>query len=170
MGYSLKKTQVFSLINFWWDLQKQSIQGKFSISLFKSVCSHGLIDLYIQQKSKVQKRDFKRELNELYTKTDLYIPSDTILTLVADLPILKELFAPSLLSFVAILKCQETLLELILKSIPGQQWDEEAEAVKQALAVIESLIHSFEADDFASIASGKILLTQLLGPRLLITG
>jgi len=165
MGYSLKKTQVFSLINFWWDLQKQSIQGKFSISLFKSVCSHGLIDLYIQQKSKVQKRDFKRELNELYTKTDLYIPSDTILTLVADLPILKELFAPSLLSFVAILKCQETLLELILKSIPGQQWDEEAEAVKQALAVIESLIHSFEADDFASIASGKILLTQLLSQQ-----
>jgi len=165
MGYSLKKTQVFSLINFWWDLQKQSIQGKFSISLFKSVCSHGLIDLYIQQKSKVQKRDFKRELNELYTKTDLYIPSDTILTLVADLPILKELFAPSLLSFVAILKCQESLLELILKSIPGQQWDEEAEAVKQALAVIESLIHSFEADDFASIASGKILLTQLLSQQ-----
>jgi len=165
MGYSLKKTQVFSLINFWWDLQKQSIQGKFSISLFKSVCSHGLIDLYIQQKSKVQKRDFKRELNELYTKTDLYIPSDTILTLVGDLPILKELFAPSLLSFVAILKCQETLLELILKSIPGQQWDEEAEAVKQALAVIESLIHSFEADDFASIASGKILLTQLLSQQ-----
>jgi len=165
MGYSLKKTQVFSLINFWWDLQKQSIQGKFSISLFKSICSHGLIDLYIQQKCKVQKRDFKRELNELYTKTDLYIPSDTILTLVADLPILKELFAPSLLSFVAILKCQETLLELILKSIPGQQWDEEAEAVKQALAVIESLIHSFEADDFASIASGKILLTQLLSQQ-----
>ena len=60
MGYSLKKTQVFSLINFWWDLQKQSVQRKFSVSTFKSVCSHGLIDLYIQQKSKVQKRDFKR--------------------------------------------------------------------------------------------------------------
>jgi hypothetical protein len=28
MGYSLKKTQVFSLINFWWDLQKQSVQGE----------------------------------------------------------------------------------------------------------------------------------------------
>ena len=165
MGYSLKKTQVFSLINFWWDLQKQSVQGKFSVSLFKSVCSHGLIDLYIQQKSKVQKRDFKRELNELYTKTDLYVRSDKILTLAADLPILKELFAPSFNAFVAILKCQETLLELILKSIPDQQWDQEAEAVKQALAVIESLIHSFEADDFVSIASGKIVLTQLLSQQ-----
>ena len=165
MGYSLKKTQVFSLINFWWDLQKQSVQGKFSVSLFKSVCSHGLIDLYIQQKSKVQKRDFKRELNELYTKTDLYVRSDKILTLAADLPILKELFAPSFNAFVAILKCQETLLELILKSIPDQQWDQEAEAVKQALAVIESLILSFEADDFASIASGKIVLTQLLSQQ-----
>jgi hypothetical protein len=165
MGYSLKKTQVFSLINFWWDLQKQSVQGKFSVSLFKSVCSHGLIDLYIQQKSKVQKRDFKRELNELYTKTDLYVRSDKILTLAADLPILKELFAPSFNAFVAILKCQETLLELILKSIPDQQWDQEAEAVKQALAVIESLIHSFVADDFVSIASGKIVLTQLLSQQ-----
>ena len=165
MGYSLKKTQVFSLINFWWDLQKQSVQGKFSVSLFKSVCSHGLIDLYIQQKSKVQKRDFKRELNELYTKTDLYISSDKISALAADLPILKELFAPSFNAFVAILKCQETLLELILKSIPDQQWDQEAEAVKQALAVIESLIDSFEADDFVSIASGKIVLTQLLSQQ-----
>lgn len=165
MGYSLKKTQVFSLINFWWDLQKQSVQGKFSVSLFKSVCSHGLIDLYIQQKSKVQKRDFKRELNELYTKTDLYVRSDKILTLAADLPILKELFAPSFNAFVAILKCQETLLELILKSIPDQQWDQEAEAVKQALAVIESLIDSFETDDFVSIASGKIVLTQLLSQQ-----
>ena len=165
MGYSLKKTQVFSLINFWWDLQKQSVQRKFSVSTFKSVCSHGLIDLYIQQKSKVQKRDFKRELNELYTKTDLYIPSDKILSLASDLPILKELFAPSFNAFVAILKCQETLLESILKSIPDQQWDEEAEAVKQALAVIESLLKSFEADDFVSIASGKILLTQLLSQQ-----
>ena len=165
MGYSLKKTQVFSLINFWWDLQKQSVQRKFSVSTFKSVCSHGLIDLYIQQKSKVQKRDFKRELNELYTKTDLYIPSDKISALASELPILKYLFAPSFNAFVAILKCQETLLESILKSIPDQQWDEEAEAVKQALAVIESLLKSFEADDFVSIASGKILLTQLLSQQ-----
>ena len=165
MGYSLKKTQVFSLINFWWDLQKQSVQRKFSVSTFKSVCSHGLIDLYIQQKSKVQKRDFKRELNELYTKTDLYIPSDKISALASELPILKYLFAPSFNAFVAILKCQETLLESILKSIPDQQWDEEAEAVKQALAVIESLLKSFEADDFVSIASGKVLLTQLLSQQ-----
>jgi len=154
MGYSLKKTQVFSLINFWWDLQKQSVQGKFSVSLFKSVCSHGLIDLYIQQKSKVQKRDFKKDLNELYSKTDLYVGSDKISALASELPILKYLFAPSFTSFVEILKCQETLLELILKSIPDQAWDEEAEAVKQALAVIESLLKSFKADD--PRGSGKI--------------
>jgi ATP-dependent helicase/DNAse subunit B len=95
----------------------------------------------------------------------LYVRSDKILTLAADLPILKYLFAPSFNAFVSILKCQETLLELILKSIPDQQWDQEAEAVKQALAVIESLIHSFEADDFVSIASGKIVLTQLLSQQ-----
>ena len=165
MGYSLKKTQVFSLINFWWDLQKQSVQRKFSVSTFKSVCSHGLIDLYIQQKSKVQKRDFKKDLNELYSKTDLYVGSDKISALASELPILKYLFAPSFIAFVDILKCQETLLELILKSIPDQEWDEEAEAVKQALAVIESLFKSFEADDFVSIASGKVLLTQLLSQQ-----
>lgn len=165
MGYSLKKTQVFSLVNFWWELQKQSVQGKFSVSTFKSVCSHGLIDLYIQQKSKVQKQDFKKDLNKLYSKTDLYIGSDKISALASELPILKYLFAPSFTSFVAILKCQETLLELVLKSIPDQEWDEEAEAVKQALAVIESLLKSFEADDFVSIASGKILLTQLLSQQ-----
>jgi hypothetical protein len=153
------------LINFWWDLQKQSVQGKFSVSLFKSVCSHGLIDLYIQQKSKAQKRDFKKDLNELYSKIDLYVGSDKISALASELPILKYLFAPSFNAFVSILKCQETLLELILKSIPDQQWDQEAEAVKQALAVIESLIHSFEADDFVSIASGKIVLTQLLSQQ-----
>jgi len=165
MGYSLKKTQVFSLINLWWDLQKQSLQEKFSVSSFKSVCSHGLIDMYLREKSKVKKRDFKRELNELYTKTDLYITLDKILTLASDLPILRELFTPSFMAFVAILKCQQTLLELILKSIPGQHWDQEAEAVKQALAVIESLLKSFESNDFVSIASGKIVLTQLLSQQ-----
>ena len=165
MGYSLKKTQVFSLVNLWWDLQKQSVQGKFSVSTFKSVCSHGLIDLYIQQKSKVQKRDFKKDLNELYSKTDLYVGSDKISALASELPILKYLFATNFNSFVDILKYQETLLELILKSIPDQEWDEEAEAVKQALAVIESLLKSFEADDFVSIASGKVLLTQLLSQQ-----
>lgn len=165
MGYSLKKTQVFSLINLWWDLQKQSVQGKFSVSSFNSVCSHRLIDHYVQHKSKLAKRDFKKDLNTLYTKTDLYVSSDTILALASDLPILKDLFAPSLHSFVAILKRQENLLDLILKSIPDQAWDEEAEAVKQALAVIESLLKSFEADDFVSAASGKILLTQLLSQQ-----
>ena len=162
MGYSLKKTQVFSLINFWWDLQKQSVQGKFSVSSFKSVCSHRLIDLYIQHKSKLAKKDFKKDLNSVYTKTDLYIRSEKILALASDLPLLKDLFAPSLDSFSTILKCLENVLNLILKSIPDQEWDEEAEAVKQALAVIASLIQSFQSDDFVSIASGKILLTQLL--------
>ena len=162
MGYSLKKTQVFSLINFWWDLQKQSVQGKFSVSSFKSVCSHRLINLYIQHKSKLAKKDFKKDLNSVYTKTDLYIRSEKILALASDLPLLKDLFAPSLDSFSTILKCLENVLNLILKSIPDQEWDEEAEAVKQALAVIASLIQSFQSDDFVSIASGKILLTQLL--------
>ena len=162
MGYSLKKTQVFSLINFWWDLQKQSVQGKFSVSSFKSVCSHRLIDLYIQHKSKLAKKDFKKDLNSVYTKTDLYIRSEKILVLASDLPLLKDLFAPSLDSFSTILKCLENVLNLILKSIPDQEWDEEAEAVKQALAVIASLFQSFQSDDFVSIASGKILLTQLL--------
>jgi ATP-dependent helicase/DNAse subunit B len=69
------------------------------------------------------------------------------------------------MAFVAILKCQQTLLELILKSIPDQHWDQEAEAVKQALAVIESLLKSFESNDFVSIASGKIVLTQLLSQQ-----
>lgn len=162
MGYSLKKTQVFSLIDFWWDLQKQSVQGKFSVSSFKSVCSHGLIESYIQHKSKLAKQDFKKDISKLFTKTDLYIPSDKILVLASDLPILKDLFAPSLPSFSAILQWLENLLNLILKSIPDQEWDEEAEAVKQALAVIESLFKSSQADDFISIISGKILLTQLL--------
>ena len=165
MGYSLKKTQVYSLIHLWWDLQKQSAQGKFSVSSFKSVCTHGLIDSYIQHKSKVQKRDVKKVLQSLYTKTDLYISSENILALASDLPILNDLFAPSLSSFAAILRRHENLLNLILKSIPDQEWDEEAEAIKQALSVIESLLKSFETDDFVSIASGKILLTQLLGQQ-----
>jgi hypothetical protein len=108
------------------------------------------------------KKDFKKDLNSVYTKTDLYIRSEKILALASDLPLLKDLFAPSLDSFSTILKCLENVLNLILKSIPDQEWDEEAEAVKQALAVIASLIQSFQSDDFVSIASGKILLTQLL--------
>lgn len=162
MGYSLKKTQVFSLINFWWDLQKQSVQGKFTVAAFKSVCSHGLIKLYIQQKSRIAKKDLQKNLDNLYTKTDLYIRSDKILALSSDLPILKDLFAPCLQSFSTVLQWLENLLDLILKNIPDQEWDEEAEAVKQALAVIDSLFQSFQSDDFVSIASGKILLTQLL--------
>jgi len=162
MGYSLKKTQVFSLINLWWDLQKQSVQGKYSVALFKSVCSHGLVELYIQHKSQLAKRDFKKELSNLYSKTDLYIPSNMILALASDLPILKDLFAPSIDSFVAILQWLENLLNVILKNIPDQEWDEEAEAVKKALSVFEPLLKSFETDDFISISSGKILLTQLL--------
>ena len=121
MGYSLKKTQVFSLVNLWWDLQKQSVQGKFSVSTFKSVCSHGLIDLYIQQKSKVQKRDFKKDLNELYSKTDLYVGSDKISALASELPILKYLFATNFNSFVGIFLVQASVghvqFERILKEV-----------------------------------------------------
>lgn len=165
MGYSLKKTLVFSLLNLWWDLQKQSIHGKFSVSVFKSVCSHGLVEYYIKQRSKVSQQDFKTSLIGLYVKTDLYISADKIASLQIDLPILKDLFCPSLDSFVAILKVLTRVLESILKSIPENEWDEEAEAVNQAIAVVETLIKSFEQDDFISITSGKLLLTQLLSQQ-----
>lgn len=165
MGYSLKKTQVFSLINLCWDLHKQSAQRKFSVSLFKLVCTHSLVEIYVKKKSKVAKQDFKKSLDGLFLKTDLYVYSDKILEMEIDLPILRNLFAPSSDSFVSMLKLFESFLGQILQSISEDDWDEEAEAVKQALIVIETLLKSLGANDFISIASGKLLLTQLLSQQ-----
>jgi hypothetical protein len=135
MGYSLKKSQVFSLIELWWSLVPLE---KYPVSLVKSLKEHPLMHA-----SKVPS----------WKETDLYL---------AQVPAGGNIFISSQSSF---LECLQTLIRLltdILYKTDKEDWDAESQAILQALTVLDKLEELATIHSFISVKSGQALCKQLL--------
>jgi ATP-dependent helicase/nuclease subunit B len=135
MGYSLKKSQVFSLIEMWWALVPLE---KYPVSLLKSLKEHPLM------------RAIKLPS---WKETDLYL---------SDIPASGSLFIPTNSSFQDCLKALIRLLTDILYKTDKEEWDAESQAILQALTVVEKLDNIAQVNTFISVKSGQALCKQLL--------
>ncbi len=135
MGYSLKKSQVFSLIEMWWALVPLD---KYPISLVKSLKEHPLM----------------RSIQlPLWRESDLYLSS---------VPADSKVFIPSSSSFLTCLKALISLLNSILYKTDKEEWDAESQAILQALTVLDKLEELAENHSFITVKSGQALCKQLL--------
>jgi hypothetical protein len=135
MGYSLKKSQVFSLIELWWSLVPLE---KYPVSLVKSLKEHPLM-----HSIKVP----------TWKETDLYL---------AQVPAGGNIFISAQSSF---LECLQTLIRLltdILYKTDKEDWDAESQAILQALTVLDKLEELATIHSFISVKSGQALCKQLL--------
>ena len=154
MGYSIKKSWAFSLIQLWWELGKQEPQGRYSVGVFQQAISHPFLQRFLLKK--------KYEISHLVQANDIYVPTNRLDTAKSHVPLLNHLFCKHSESLSLILANLASLLEGLLKSIPDEDWDEEAQAMSQAISVVNTLIKSLEGQDELSWKSGKMVLTQLL--------
>lgn len=135
MGFSLKKSQVFSLIELWWSLVPLE---KYPVSLVKSLKEHPLM-----HSIKVPS----------WKETDLYL---------AQVPVGGNIFISAQSSF---LECLQTLIRLltdILYKTDKEDWDAESQAILQALTVLDKLEELATIHSFISVKSGQALCKQLL--------
>lgn len=135
MGYSLKKTQVFSLIELWWAMLPLEI---YPAALLKTLREHPLM-----QQIKLP----------VLAETELYL---------RDVPAGNPLFISSNSTFSACLGHLIELLDSVLHKTKREEWDAESQAILQALTVLDKLQEIAEKSDFISAKSGQALCKQLL--------
>jgi len=135
MGYSLKKSQVFSLIEMWWALVPLE---KYPVALVKALKEHPLMhSLKLPS----------------WKETDLYLSS---------VPADSNVFIPSTSSFQECLRPLISLLNSILYKTDKDDWDAESQAILQALTVLDKLEEIANVNPFISVKSGHALCKQLL--------
>ena len=135
MGYSLKKSQVFSLIELWWSLVPLE---KYPISLVKSLKEHPLM----------------QSINlPSWKETDLYL---------SQVPAKSNLFIPKESTFLSCHQALISFLQDILYSTDKEEWNAESQAILQALTVLDKLEEMAEEHVFISVKSGQALCKQLL--------
>ncbi|MFM1819680.1 MAG: hypothetical protein RLZZ402_39 [Bacteroidota bacterium] len=135
MGYSLKKSQVFSLMEMWWSLVPLE---KYPVSLLKALKEHPLM-------ASVKVPAWK--------ETDLYL---------SQVPSGGNIFIPATSTFEECLKALIRLLTDILYKTDKDDWDAESQAILQALTVLDKLEEIAQANSFISVKSGQALCKQLI--------
>ncbi|MHA8081914.1 PD-(D/E)XK nuclease family protein [Aquirufa sp. A-Brett2-15D] len=135
MGYSLKKSQVFSLIEMWWALVPLE---RYPVALVKSLKEHPLMH-------SIKLPSWK--------ETDLYL---------AQVPAGGNIFISAQSSFLVCLQTLIRLLTDILYKTDKDDWDAESQAILQALTVLDKLEEIANTNPFISVKSGHALCKQLL--------
>lgn len=135
MGYSLKKSQVYSLIELWWSLVPLE---KYPVSLVKSLKEHPLMH-------SIKLPSWK--------ETDLYL---------THAPEGGNIFVSAQSSFQVCLQTLIRLLTDILYKTDKENWDAESQAILQALTVLDKLEELASTHSFISVKSGQALCKQLL--------
>ncbi|MEY3631682.1 MAG: hypothetical protein RL408_1236 [Bacteroidota bacterium] len=135
MGYSLKKSKVFSLMEMWWSMVPLE---KYPIALVKSLKEHPLMNSI-----KVP----------AWKETDLYL---------SQVPSGGNIFIPSSSTFEDCLKALIRLLTDILYKTDKDDWDAESQAILQALTVLDKLEEIAQMNPFISVKSGQALCKQLI--------
>ncbi len=159
MGYSLKKTPVYSFITLLGEIHKRADQTRIPVAMFKNLMQHATMQYYINGRSKKASKDLNRDWQALAGSTDLYVSLESIRTL-QTLPDVITLIKPG--SFPAILGQISDAFEHILKEMPKQDWGADAQAMTQARRVIDNLKDVFPQVDEVSIKVGFKLLLNLV--------
>lgn len=162
MGYSMKKTQIFSLLEIFWELWKYSSDGRFSTQTMDQLFRHPLMLVYFKHLKYKTTIDAIHLLNNLNKKSAIRVKLADILSLNLQIPILDLLFFEHDLPFQQIVNKIKLLCKSLMLAIPENDWDEQAEGLMithDLTDTISTLIH--DRNDI-SIKSGKSLLTQLL--------
>ncbi|RXK47525.1 PD-(D/E)XK nuclease family protein [Aquirufa rosea] len=160
MGFSIKKTQVFSLVKLWWDLIQRSQNDKLPSSYFRKLWNHPLMQIYLRNGSKNQAQEFFDWHKSKLDGDALYISFEAIRS--SKIPVLQHVLVDVSAEFLGILTHIKSFLHFIIQAYPNNEWDEEAQALQQAFDVCETLEKALSDKSSISLKSGKLLLMQLL--------
>ncbi|TBH73560.1 PD-(D/E)XK nuclease family protein [Aquirufa nivalisilvae] len=160
MGFSIKKTQVFSLITLWWELTQRGLDGRYPMSHFMKLWNHPLVQVYVKYWSKQNPIVDSQLLQSKLGTDSLYVSFETIKAI--NIPLLHHVLVNVESDFSEILGHIKGFINQILRAYPANEWDEEAQAIQQAFDVCETLETSMQDRSPISFKSGKILLMQLL--------
>ncbi len=153
MGYSLKKTAIFSWMTLWFKVKKMIGEGRISMAIFRSFMSHSL-SVYLQSSG------LKKDLENFTGKQKLYATSQDLANLFAAEPIWKRIFQDG--DFAGLLVDFQLIADSMLRAIPSKEWDEDTQAINQVISVLETTQKSMLGHAAISIKSGSLLLTQLI--------
>jgi hypothetical protein len=153
MGYSLKKTAIFSWMTKWFKIKKMCAEGRFPVAFFREFTAHPLIK-YLQSKP------IKRGFEGLFEQHKLYFPLTDLQALFAGEEVWQRIFRTE--DFTSLLVDFQFIADKMLRAIPDKEWDEDTQAINQVLSVIENIQKSIGSHDVISLKSGQLLLTQLV--------
>jgi hypothetical protein len=153
MGYSLKKTAIFSWMTKWFKIKKMHADGRISMAAFQEFIRHPL-SRHVQ--TDVMKKDFITFCGQ----HKLYASSTDLATLVASEPVWKRIFQEG--DFNGLLADFLFIADKMLRSIPAKEWDEDTQAISQVISVLETIQKSLSGHDPISFKSGSLLLTQMV--------
>ncbi|MHA8077154.1 PD-(D/E)XK nuclease family protein [Aquirufa sp. TARAVU-A1A] len=159
MGYSLKKTPVFSFITLLGEIHKRADATRIPVGQFRNLMQHALMQYYLDGCSKSASKDLNRVWQSLMGTTDLYVSIDAIQGLV-ELPVLALLFKSG--TFPEILKLTSEAFGHILEEMPKKDWGADAQALTQARRVIDNLADVISLVDEVSVKIGFKLLLNLV--------
>ena len=161
MGYPLRNTQVFRLIEDFWELYINKDLGKFDSDLIQKFLSNPLIDSYLKKRSS-QELSFSSSIHEIFKLYPLFIPLEKLQEYEKEFPLFKAVFLPDGLKFHAILQALSELLIHILKNLSKDFNPEQREAVFLAKELIDKLKDSFDAEELNDLKVGRSFLRQNL--------
>ena len=162
MGYSLKKTQVFSFLELFWDLWKFSSDGKFSSNTLEKLFKHPLLVTYFSHLKKKTKVDGIKLMAEFLRNHPIRVDLIELQKLNISFPLFESVFFHHDIAFDDLLIKIKSICQTLMQSIPDDDWDEQAEALMITHDLSEVVFEMVKGRTDISVKSGKLLFTQLL--------
>ncbi|MHA8066888.1 PD-(D/E)XK nuclease family protein [Aquirufa sp. ROCK2-A2] len=162
MGYSIKKTAVFSLLELFWDLWKYSSDGKFATVKVDKWMQHPLILTYFQHLKKKSGNKSSQLLTDTIKKQSIRISLAELEALFTQIPVLESFFFPHDIAFPSLLEKIQKFSDTLVRTIPEDNWDEQAEALLIVHELARVVLDLVKNRSDISVKSGKLLFTQLL--------
>lgn len=153
MGYSLKKTAIFSWMSAWFKIKKMFADGRIPMAQFRAFMAHPLSQY-------LQTSELKKGLADFSEKHKLYAVSTDLATFFASEPVWKRVFQGG--DFNNLLVDFQFIADKMLRSIPAKEWDEDTQAISQVISVLETIQKSLAGQEPISVKSGSLLLTQMV--------
>ena len=153
MGYSLKKTAIFSWMTKWFKIKKMFVDGRIPMAIFREFMAHPL-SVYLQS------NELKQGLKSFSDQHKLYASSDDLVRLFGTEPVWKRIFQDG--DFMGLLADFQFIADKMLRSIPAKEWDEDTQAINQVISVLETIQKSVAGHAHISVKSGSLLLTQMV--------
>lgn len=162
MGYSLKKSQAFDLLEQFWNLLEHQVEDRFSVLVLEKICQNPLISQYFSHLYFNQKVDFKLFWEKCGGKHDFRIPYRSLEVGFTEFPIFKYIFHPQVPGFVEALNNLKGLFRSLIATISDEHWNEQHDALVLILKEIEKLYLVLKDREAMQLKSGIKLLKQLV--------